>query len=95
MPTVPIPAEVVGDFDTITRRHDTADGPVVSWAATLVDVPNHGGSESLCMEMLTQAVIVRDNVAREFRRRAFVASDLAHAHERNPRYSSWTKPVSR
>lgn len=91
MPTLAIPAEIVGDLKTLERNRDRAEIEIVGWASTLVDVPNHNGSESYCMAQLTMHVIRRQNAFDEWKRRIFVCADLARADEGNPRWPHYVR----
>ena len=91
MPTLPIPAEVVGDTETIKRRLDAIAADVCSWADTLVKYSTGDGADAYCLARLTEKVMERRNLRAEWTRRAFVALDLAHADEGTPRYAHYVR----
>ena len=78
MTTLVIPPEIVGDIETLQSRRDAAKDSIVGWARTLIDVPNHHGSTSYCMEQLAAEVERYEHLADEIRRR-YAGRWMAHA----------------
>ena len=91
MPTVAIPAEIVGDTETIKRRRDAIDGDVLAWADTLVRHSTAAHADPYSLARLTEKVMERRNLRAEYQRRVFVARDLAHADEGNPQHARYVR----
>lgn len=72
---------------------ELSDGTLASTARVLGrEFARTGEAGEYFLARLADEVARYDLVEGEYRRRRFVADDLAHADERNPRFSHWVEP---